>query len=417
MVFSRVKHKFSNKFIRNAGWLSAAELANRVFRLGTTVILARTFSPQDYGLVAIVITINEFANVFTCKAGIGSKLVQAPDEDLDSLCETAYWMSCIASVLIFILQCLISLLVSWFYKDSHLILPICALAVAHLMLPLFTVQLSLIERANRLSVIALCNGIQCFLVNLFTIIFALLNWGVWSVVLAMLLSMPVWVIINRINCSWRSKTSFTLHRWKGIASYAVNIIGSDLLVKLRDNLDYLLVGRFLGLELLGIYYFAFNAGLGISLSVINSLTWSLWPHLCAARESLKELKQRYFSGLKTIALVIIPMVFLQSSLAPIYVPLIFGNKWVSAIPILIVICLSAIPRPFFLAATQLLNAVDQTHTSLRWGLFLTLVYTTAILVGVQYGILAVAISVLISQFLVTPILVVWATKHVLKPVS
>lgn len=417
MVFSKVKHKFSNKFIRNAGWLSSAELANRVFRLGTTVILARTFSPQDYGLVAIIITVNEFANVFTCKAGIGSKLVQAPDEDLDSLCETAYWMSWIASILIFILQCLTALLVSWFYKDSHLILPICAMAVAHLMLPLFTVQLSLIERENRLNVIALCNGIQSFLVNCFTIIFALLNWGVWSVVLAMLLTMPVWVIINRVNCSWHPKTSFTLHLWKGIASYAVNIIGADLLVKLRENLDYLLVGRFLGLELLGIYYFAFNAGLGISLSVINSLTWSLWPHLCAARESRQKLKHRYFSGLKTMALVIIPMVFLQSSLAPIYVPIIFGSKWVSAIPILIVICLSAIPRPFFSASTQLLNAVDQTHMSLRWGLLLTLVYATAILVGVQYGIFAVAISVLVSQFLVTPIVVVWATKHVLNPVS
>lgn len=416
-MLNQIKHKFSNKFIRNAGWLGSAELINRVFRLGTTVVLARTFSPQDYGLVAIVITANEFANVFTCRAGIGSKLVQAADKDLDSLCETAYWMSWIASVLIFISQCFVALLVGWFYNDSRVILPICALAVSHLMLPFFTVQISLIERANRLNIIALCNVVQSFLINLLTIFFALSGWGIWSVILALVLTMPVWMIINRANCSWHPKTAFTLHRWKEIASYAVNIVGSDLLVKLRDNLDYLLVGRFLGLELLGVYYFAFNAGLGISLSVINSLTWSLWPHLCAARESLKELKHRYFSGLKTITIVIIPMVLLQSSLAPFYVPIIFGNKWVSAIPILIVVCLSAIPRPFFLAATQLLNAVDQTHTSLRWGLVLTLVYAAAILVGVQYGIFAVAISVLVSQFLVTPIFVIWATKHVLKPVS
>ncbi|MBI4782354.1 MAG: lipopolysaccharide biosynthesis protein [Oscillatoriophycideae cyanobacterium NC_groundwater_1537_Pr4_S-0.65um_50_18] len=417
MIFTQIKHKLSNRFIRNAGWLGSAELANRVFRLGTTVVLARTFSPQDYGLVAIIITANEFANVFTCKAGIGSKLVQAPEKELDSLCETAYWMSWIASVLIFISQCLTALLVGWFYKDSRLILPICALAVSHLMLPLFTVQISLIERENRLNIIALCNGLQSVLINILTVFFALLGWGIWSVILALVLTMPVWVIINRANCSWHPKTSFTLHRWQEIASYAVNIIGSDLLVKLRDNLDYLLVGRFLGLELLGIYYFAFNAGLGISLSVINSLTWSLWPHLCAARESLRDLRYRYFGGLKTIACVIIPMVLLQSSLAPFYVPIIFGSKWVSAIPILIVVCLSAIPRPFFLAATQLLNAVDRTHKSLQWGILLTVVYTAAILVSVQHGIFAVAISVLASQFLVTPIFMAWTTKYVFKPVS
>lgn len=416
-MINSIKRKLSSKFIRNAGWLGSAELANRVFRLGTTVVIARAFSPQDYGLVAIIITANEFASVFTCKAGIGSKLVQAPEKDLASLCETAYWMSWITSAFIFVLQCLMSFLLGWFYQDDRLVLPICALAVVHLMLPLFTVQISLVERANRMNVIALCNVIQSVLINILTVIFALLGWGIWSVVLALVLTMPVWVIVNRANCSWRSKVPFTLHRWREITGYAVNIVSSELLIKLRDNLDYLLVGRFLGLELLGVYYFAFNAGLGISLSVINSLTWSLWPHLCAARESLGDLKRRYFDGLKTIAYVIIPMVLLQSSLAPFYVPIVFGSKWVSAIPILVVVCLSAIPRPFFLAATQLLNAVDQTHTSLQWGLLLTFIYTAAILVGVHYGIFAVAVSVLVSQFLVTPIFVAWTTRHIFKPSS
>jgi PST family polysaccharide transporter len=416
-MFNKIKQKLSNKFIRNTGWLGGAELANRVFRLGATVVLARTFSPQDYGLVAIVMTTYEFANVFTAKAGISSKLVQASEKDLDVLCETAYWMSWIASAGIFLLQCFASFPIAWFYKDTRVIAPICVSAVVYLMIPLLTVQLSMIDRSNRLNIIALCNVTQSFFSNLLTVIFALLGWGVWSVVLSLVLTMPAWVIISRINHPWQAKTSFTLYRWREIASYATNIIGADLLTKLRDNLDYLLVGRFLGLEALGIYYFAFNAGLGISLNVINSLTWSLWPHLCAARENFQEFKRRYFSGLKTIAVVIIPLVLLQSSLAPFYVPIIFGKSWTHAIPILVVICLSAIPRPFFLATSQLLNAADQTHISLRWSVGFTLIYGVALLVGINYGIFAVAISVLISQFLVTPIFVAWTTNHMFKPAS
>lgn len=417
MVISKIKDKLSNPYIRNAGWLGAAELANRFFRLGTTVVLARTFTPQDYGLVAIIITVNEFANAFVGKAGISSKLVQAAEEDLDVLCNTAYWMSWIASGAIFLLQCLASVLIGLFYQDHRIILPICVLALGHFVIPLFTVHISLIERENRLKIIALCNATQVFLMNILTISLALLGLGIWSIVLSMILTVPVWAIIGQLNCSWRVGKSFTLYRWKEIAKYAVNIVGSDLLVKLRDNLDYLLVGRFLGIEMLGVYFFAFNAGLGISLSIINSLTWSLWPHLCDARSNLSDLKIRYYDGLKTIATVIIPLVFLQSSLAPFYVPIVFGDRWVFAIPILITICLSAIPRPFFIATTHLLNAVDKTNSSFRWSIGLTFLYLFLLLVAVQYNIFVVALSVLISQFLFTPVYMLWARRNVFYTVA
>ncbi|MHC5831979.1 MAG: oligosaccharide flippase family protein, partial [Nostoc sp.] len=100
------------------------------------------------------------------------------------------------------------------------------------------------------------------------------------------------------------------------------------------NIDYLIIGRFLGINALGIYYFAFNAGLGISQNVINAFTSALFPHLCAARGDLKELKERYFSSLKFTAIIVVPLILLQSSLAPFYVPIVFGQKWVTAVPIL-----------------------------------------------------------------------------------
>ena len=45
MLINKLQKKFSSQFLRNAGWLGLGELANRIFRLGTTVTLARMFSP------------------------------------------------------------------------------------------------------------------------------------------------------------------------------------------------------------------------------------------------------------------------------------------------------------------------------------------------------------------------------------
>jgi O-antigen/teichoic acid export membrane protein len=207
---------------------------------------------------------------------------------------------------------------------------------------------------------------------------------------------------------------FSFNKWQEVVSYARNILGVELLNKLRANLDYLIIGRFLGVQALGIYYFAFNAGLGISMNVINTMTWSLYPHLCAARGNVKQLRERYFSSLKTFALIVFPLVLLQSSLAPFYVPIIFGQKWITAIPVLIVICLSAIPRPFADGASMLLNSVDKSHINLYWNLIFTVIFTISLLVAVKWGIFWVAVAVFMAHILALPLYSIWASKYVLS---
>lgn len=417
MLIQKVKRKLSSQFIRNVGWLSGAELINRVCRLVTVVFLARLLSPEDYGLAAIVLTVNEFANVLNFRTGIGSKLVQANDKDFLVICNTAYWMNWIFSILIFLFQCIAAFPIAWFYGDNRVILPICVTAITYLTLPLCAVQLAILFRENCLKVTALCNALQGFFGNMFTIIFAVLGLGMWAIVLPIVFISPIPVIIYRINCPWRNKSSFTLNRWQEIAGYATNVLGVELLNKLRANLDYLLVGRFLGIEALGIYFFAFNAGIGTMLSVINAFTWSIFPHICAAKNNYKQIKQRYFNSLKSIALIIIPLIILQSVLAPFYVPIVYGQKWIIAIPILVIVCLSALPRPFADAASMLLQAIDKTKINLYWNLIFTVILTICLLVAMNWGIYWVAMSVLISHAICLPIFTIWASKYAFAKAS
>lgn len=414
MLTARLQSIFSGQFIRNIGWLGAAELLNRFLRLGTTVTLARVLTPYDYGLAAVILTTQEIANVFTLRSGLGAKLIQAPAEDLEVLCNTAYWMNWILCIGMFILQCAIAWPVAWFYGNSAVVLPICVIGLQYLLLPTFAVQGTLIFRENRMNVPAICNALQSLVMNSLTIVLALRGFGFWAIVLPILLTVPIWVIVNRANHAWRPTGKFSLVRWRELANFAANFLGVELLTKVRANVDYLLVGRFLGIEALGMYYFAFNAGLGISLSVIQSLTWSIYPHLCEVRNNFSAMQSRYFKSLKTIACVIIPLVLVQSSLAPIYVPIVFSSKWLSAIPILILVCLSAIPRPFAEAASMLLQTVDRGRLDLYWNAIFTGIFILAILFGISWGIYGVAAAVLLVHLVALPLFSFWASRDVFK---
>ena len=103
-----LQQRLSNRFVRNIGWLGAAQLCIRVFRLATTIVLAKLLTPYDYGLAALVLTTNEFVNVFT-KNGIWAKLIQVDAEQLEEHCQTAYWMNWIVCGTLFVLQCGVAL--------------------------------------------------------------------------------------------------------------------------------------------------------------------------------------------------------------------------------------------------------------------------------------------------------------------
>lgn len=412
MLINQLKQIFTSRFARNIGWLGLAELVNRVFRLMTTVTLARTFTPYDYGMVSIIYTIFALTDVLSLRSGVGAKLIQADEQEIDVICDTSYWLNWIVCIALFILQCVAAYPISQFYRNGQLILPISAIALIYLIYPVFTIQATLIQRENRLKITALSNVMQGIFSNIVLAVLALLGMGVWAAVFSMLTFYLVGVVVVYIYHPWRPPKTLKLERWQEILGFGSKLLGVDMLGRIRLNLDYLLVGRFIGVEALGLYFFAFNAGLGISQSVINAFTVALYPHLCLVRDEKDKLKRQFFDSLKTIALTMIPLVVLQSSLAPFYVPIVFGEKWVPAIPVLILICLSALPLTLAFAISQLLQAVNKTHLDLYWNVIFTILFFLVLLVAVHQGVLAVAWAVLITQGVAIPIFAIWAVRQV-----
>ncbi len=430
-----INKKVSSQFIRNLGWLGIAEVLYRVLRLGLVAITARYLTPYDYGLGAIILAVREFAITFA-DVGIGAKIIQADEKELPYLCSSAFWLNWLIFASLFMIQALAAFPIAASYDSKEIIFPIIVSGIAYLIWPIHGIQKTLIQRENRFKVVAFTDVLQYSLTGILTAVFAFMGMGVWSFALPIVLVAPLEIIIYYKYHSWRPKEGFTTKYWDEILSFGKNILGVGLLKTLRNNLDYLIVGRFVGIEELGIYFFGFNAGLGISLSIINAISSVMLPHLCEARTEWIEFKHRYFHSLRTITIIIVPFVLLQSSLAPFYVPIVFGEQWIPAIPILIIICLSAIPRPFADAASQLLVAIGKPHLDLRWNVIFTSFFALFLFLGVNAQIIVstffgadtvnsltvilgdnwkvtgIALSVFLVHMIFLPFFTIWATRYV-----
>ena len=72
-------------------------------------------------------------------------------------------------------------------------------------------------------------------------------------------------------------------------------------------------------------------------------------------------------------------------------------------PILMLICLSALSRPFANASSMLFRSVGLPQVDLLWNLAFTVALTVAILIGTTWGSLGVAVAVAAAHLSLQPI--------------
>lgn len=413
--FPRLLQLLENQFMRNLSLMGLSQLANRVFRLSASIVVARLLFPEDYGIAALALTVNEIIHVLV-RGAVVNKLVQSADNEIENLCTTAYWVNWVLCIGLLVLQSLVAIGLGWWHDKLELGLAIATLGLTYLVLPFATIQVALTLRANRLAATAKSDSLQTFVDSGLTILMALSGLGLWALVLPKLLAAPIWAFIYRRAHPWQVKGKICFQGWQNLLGFGRHIVAADAVFTLRNNMDYLIIAQFLGMEALGIYFFAYNAGLGVTQGFINAFTTTLYPHLCSSND-IQHRIARYKRTLRKVSLTALPVILVQATLAPLYIPVIFGDRWVEAgaIPLVVLICLSALSRPFAEAASQLLRASGRPEIDFIWQVIFTLVLSLALFTGLNWGLMGIALATLIVHLLLQPAFALWAAAISAKP--
>jgi len=393
----------SDALLSGAGWLAIAQIIGRLFRLITTLIVARLMTPEYFGLAAIALASNEVAHVIA-RFGTSAYIVQCSDEQLKRHKHIANALNWAIGIALFTLQCAIAWPIAAWYNAPELVWPICVLALSYLMMPFGELHGALNQRNNHLDALAKGDIYQAVGDAFLTITLAVTGFGVWALILPKVLVVPLWVIPQRRRVKYRAKWPKDWAYTRTIIRFGRQVLGVELLTIFRTNIDVLIVGSLLGVQALGVYFFAMNAGLGITRSLLSALSRAMYSYLCGNTDE-RSLEQRFKRGLGLTFLLVVPWVALQASTAQWYVPVVFGTQWVEhgAVPILMLFCLAGIPLAFNESASQYLRASGRTDVDLQWYLPFTVLYTLALFIGVRWGITGAAVSVLLVYLINAPL--------------
>ena len=327
-------------FARGMLAYGSAEAATRIVRLGSILVVARQISPTLLGVAALALSLFELVRVLT-SVGVGQRIIASKGDELQAICNAArrlFWAVCLSVMMI---QLMVAAIAFAIFDNCEVAAMLAVLSAVYLFMPAGLVQIFLAMRDQRMAATARVAAVQNIADAALTVALVLMWPSAWAIVLPKLLTAPIWLIEARRTYQWKPSKHIAPAPLSAFSVFGPAILGSELLVAARTHGDKLLVGALLGTEALGLYYFAFNAGLGITQSFVSACNLVLFPHLANARSDQfgNEFRRSFILGF----VVLCPIVIAQAALAPYYVPVIFGANWVQSVPYVALLVGAALP--------------------------------------------------------------------------
>ena len=166
----------------------------------------------------------------------------------------------------------------------------------------------------------------------------------------------------------------------------------------------LILAYFVSTREVGYFYFAFL----LSVQIIAILSYNLSSALTPIFSNLQEQQERLISGflrsVGAITGVTVPLFIGTAAAAPIFVPLIFGEKWTPAISILMVLLVAQAISSTTPPTASLLKSTGRYRTWLAFQVTQGVVFLTAVVFASwTSGAMGVAWAVLGQQLVFAPI--------------
>jgi len=354
----RIQFNSVIELLSNTIWLLSAEFVAKISRIFTIIVLAAQLSPTSYGTAMLALAFHDVFGLLL-RAGVGSQIINCKPHQLENFAKNGIiiqWGICLTIV---IAQFSSASYLSSLYDNDNITILLQVMAVIYLLYPWVSIKIFLLQRENKMRWFSIRNGLCVIIENCTIAIAALLGADILSVALCKIAFSIFWLLLfsfSPVNSYGVGCNPFIIHQ---MLQTSGKLFNTEFLRGIRLHADTFIAGRLLTPELFGFYTFAKNAGVGLSQSISQVYISALFPYLCKLERKGQLLIQQ--KKVFVISLGIGLLFVIQALLAPIYVPILFDEKWSSAIPIITILCLVALPNLIIDIVCCMQRVTEQYH--------------------------------------------------------
>ncbi|GGM97862.1 lipopolysaccharide biosynthesis protein [Shewanella xiamenensis] len=377
-------------------WSASDKLITQFGYFAVTLYIAKQIGPEAFGLIGML-TIFMLLTESVISNGFSQALVQRSKQLTEADASTVFYINLVWGVFIYAVLFVTAPLIAQFYQKPELV------DIARwLFLIVIINSLTVVVRAKlTIKVDFKSQAISGLFATLLSapiaIHLAQQGYSYWSFVWLLLIKAVVLNISLWCFSRWYPQAIFSKDSFYRLFKFGSNLMLAGFIATLVNNLYIALIGRYFNAANVGYFTQATNITNFLSQFISSTLQGVTYPILTSVKEDREKLIRIYKQLITATCLISLPALVGFCAVAEDFVLLFLDEEWLSAVPVIQLLCIARMITPISAINMNILNAVGRSDLFLKIDLSKLPMTLTALYIAIPYGIIGIAWGMLVTS--------------------
>lgn len=386
---SQTIHALSWSFLESVG------MRGMQFFIG--ILLARLLIPEQFGLIAMLTFFIAVAQTFL-DSGFGAALIQKREATTIDISTIFYFNIAVGFATVGIL-CLVAPWIAAFYNQPILTPLTRALSLVIVINSFGLIQNTILTKEINFKTQTKVSLIAGVLSGIIGVIMAVMDFGVWSLVVQQISSALFRTICLWFFSSWRPILIFSFSSLREMFGFSSRLLASELLNQIFNNIYLLVIGKLFSARDLGFFTRASSIQDLPTHALAGTVGRVTFPVFSTIQDDPVLLKSGLKKALTTLVLVNFPMMIGLVMVSRPLVLFLLTEKWLESIPYLQLLCFLGLLFPLHVINLNLLQALGRSDLFLRLEIIKKALIVINIIVTYRWGISAMIYGMIVMSII------------------
>ena len=324
-VESDGRSEVRKKVLDGARWVVGVRILNQVINWIATIAVVRLLTPRDYGLNAMLEVVTEIALILGTMS-LDSAIIRFGVRNRDKIA-AAFGLLLVLNFSLFALIFISSESIAAYFGEPSLSNLIRVVSVILLVAPFRVIPNAILDMNLDFKLKANVDFVASILSSITSLALAWLGYGVWALVIAVVIGALVRAFALMALRPWIVVPSLRFGAIADVVRYgSVLALGGAIGIVSAKVLNAV-AGPVIGAEELGLYAVALVFAILPMSKVMPVVQQTIFPVIAAIREDHLEARRYILKALDLSAFVIVPASVGIVILAGLIVEVVFGSSW------------------------------------------------------------------------------------------
>jgi len=311
--------------VGSAGWVFAGRVARKTLDLIRMIVFARLLAPRDFGLFGIVAVTLSALGTFS-QTGFDQALIQRK-EDAESYLDTAWTVQLLRGITLALVLMLTAPAVAAFFREPAAANLLRAMSLAVILEGGVNIGTVFFKKNLQFKKVFILTTLSSTISLAVGIVLAIQLRSAWALLWASVAGAFASCCFSYLMHPYRPRLSFDRKKASELIRYGKWVLAGAITVFFASQLDYIMVGRILSMEALGVYLLAYR----ISLMPIQEITYTVarvaMPSYAKLQGDPERIRNAYDRLFQLTTFLSVPACVGTIIIAPQLVDILLGAKW------------------------------------------------------------------------------------------